>query len=262
MALIECPECGKDVSDRAYACPNCGFPIKEYVNGKTEGAMEEKKCPFCKSTDIDDEDNCNYCGMNINTVIEEKHIEPKGEILIAHFKRDYLVVYQNGIIKIKKGEYILYKGDITNIKVYAADKSFYNDGNLQVYVPNSDVPRELLCLDSDSFAVCKKIKEEYDLRMEQKVSNVENNQPVFKGMYRYGLFGEKKEVYCPRCNSWECSPYKEQKIIPGKTKTTYTANLNPLKPFTLVNKKEKVVRKEQTYTENKFICNKCGKIFY
>lgn len=27
MALIKCPECGKQVSDRASSCPNCGFPI-------------------------------------------------------------------------------------------------------------------------------------------------------------------------------------------------------------------------------------------
>jgi len=27
MALIKCPECGKEISDRAAACPNCGFPI-------------------------------------------------------------------------------------------------------------------------------------------------------------------------------------------------------------------------------------------
>jgi hypothetical protein len=27
MALISCPECGKQVSDRAPACPNCGCPI-------------------------------------------------------------------------------------------------------------------------------------------------------------------------------------------------------------------------------------------
>jgi hypothetical protein len=27
MALIKCPECGKDVSTRAAACPNCGYPI-------------------------------------------------------------------------------------------------------------------------------------------------------------------------------------------------------------------------------------------
>lgn len=28
MAMIKCPECGKDVSSFAPACPNCGFPIQ------------------------------------------------------------------------------------------------------------------------------------------------------------------------------------------------------------------------------------------
>ena len=37
-------------------------------------------------------------------------------------------------------------------------------------------------------------------------------------------------------------------------------NLNLLKPFTLVNKKEKIVKRESIYTENKFMCNKCGDI--
>jgi len=27
MALIKCPECSKDVSDKAPTCPNCGAPI-------------------------------------------------------------------------------------------------------------------------------------------------------------------------------------------------------------------------------------------
>ena len=27
MALIKCPECGKDTSDQALDCPNCGYPI-------------------------------------------------------------------------------------------------------------------------------------------------------------------------------------------------------------------------------------------
>ena len=27
MALIKCPECGKEISDKAVACPNCGCPI-------------------------------------------------------------------------------------------------------------------------------------------------------------------------------------------------------------------------------------------
>ena len=28
MALINCPECGKEISDAAASCPHCGYPIK------------------------------------------------------------------------------------------------------------------------------------------------------------------------------------------------------------------------------------------
>lgn len=31
MALIECPECGKEFSDKAQACPNCGCPTDEVL---------------------------------------------------------------------------------------------------------------------------------------------------------------------------------------------------------------------------------------
>ena len=33
MALINCPECGKEISDKANACPNCGAPI-EVISSK------------------------------------------------------------------------------------------------------------------------------------------------------------------------------------------------------------------------------------
>ncbi len=29
MALIKCPECGKDVSTAANSCPHCGYPLKK-----------------------------------------------------------------------------------------------------------------------------------------------------------------------------------------------------------------------------------------
>ena len=31
MALIKCPECGREVSDRASSCPNCGCPLSEII---------------------------------------------------------------------------------------------------------------------------------------------------------------------------------------------------------------------------------------
>lgn len=36
MALISCPECGKQVSDRADSCPNCGYPISKLKTGGPE----------------------------------------------------------------------------------------------------------------------------------------------------------------------------------------------------------------------------------
>lgn len=32
MSLINCPECGKQISDKALSCPNCGYPIMEIKN--------------------------------------------------------------------------------------------------------------------------------------------------------------------------------------------------------------------------------------
>lgn len=36
MALINCPECGKEISDQAATCPNCGNPISSSATPKTE----------------------------------------------------------------------------------------------------------------------------------------------------------------------------------------------------------------------------------
>ena len=32
MALIECTECGKQISDQAATCPGCGAPVRSLAN--------------------------------------------------------------------------------------------------------------------------------------------------------------------------------------------------------------------------------------
>ena len=32
MALINCPECGREISDKATNCPNCGCPVKSNLS--------------------------------------------------------------------------------------------------------------------------------------------------------------------------------------------------------------------------------------
>lgn len=162
MALMNCPECGNEVSDKADCCPKCGYPISKYLEERIK-AEKVREIYFCKSCGFQNEigeDYCENCGMRLT---------------------DYTVV-----------------------------------------APKAE-------------------KQE------------------FNGIYRYTVFSGKQEVYCPRCGSADCSHYSEQKYYEGKVKTRYTMNLNPLRPFTLFNKKEKVI--VEPHVDNKIICNSCGKIF-
>ncbi len=37
MALIECPECGTDVSSKAPTCPRCAYPVSGKLAGRSSG---------------------------------------------------------------------------------------------------------------------------------------------------------------------------------------------------------------------------------
>ncbi len=51
MALINCPECQKEVSNNAYTCPNCGFPISGEKNEENiDGAPQVEKIENEQST--------------------------------------------------------------------------------------------------------------------------------------------------------------------------------------------------------------------
>lgn len=48
MALINCPECGKEISDKAASCPNCGNPINQPIPKEEEYLC----CPKCHSREL------------------------------------------------------------------------------------------------------------------------------------------------------------------------------------------------------------------
>lgn len=51
MALIKCPECGKEISDKAVSCPGCGMPLDE--KGEERKCEDLLVCPKCLSEDIE-----------------------------------------------------------------------------------------------------------------------------------------------------------------------------------------------------------------
>lgn len=42
MAIIKCPECGKEISDKAEKCIHCGYPLYVDISEKTEEEKENK----------------------------------------------------------------------------------------------------------------------------------------------------------------------------------------------------------------------------
>lgn len=62
MAIIKCPECGRQISDKAPACPNCGVPI----------AGKIVRCPQCGEIYFKDQEMCPNC----------HHLTPRGETLV------------------------------------------------------------------------------------------------------------------------------------------------------------------------------------
>ena len=50
MALIKCPECGKEFSDKASACPNCGCPTSEINTSSNSNNSSEDELSSIWST--------------------------------------------------------------------------------------------------------------------------------------------------------------------------------------------------------------------
>jgi len=56
--LIQCPDCRKAISKRAYSCPHCGCPVSEVIGQEQEtikpiSTLESPKCPTCGSIDVE-----------------------------------------------------------------------------------------------------------------------------------------------------------------------------------------------------------------
>lgn len=63
MSLINCPECGKEISDKSDKCINCGFPIRN-----EEHTTEKENYVFCNNCNTENnigDDYCSCCGMRI-----------------------------------------------------------------------------------------------------------------------------------------------------------------------------------------------------
>ena len=67
MALIKCPECEKEVSDKASACPHCGCPLTsdDQLKEMTSENQQVKECKYCKAKIEKSAKICPNCNRNL-----------------------------------------------------------------------------------------------------------------------------------------------------------------------------------------------------
>ncbi len=74
MALTRCAECSREISDKAKACPQCGFPVAEHHPQSLECLGCHKTVPF-------DDQVCPHCGLfnsqKYKYLQEEERVEAK-----------------------------------------------------------------------------------------------------------------------------------------------------------------------------------------
>lgn len=80
MAMIQCPECGQKISDKAKKCIHCG---KVFVEEKT--VNEEIKCSECGIVLAEADEICPNCGCPVEKKIREEETKPQ-QVEIARIR--------------------------------------------------------------------------------------------------------------------------------------------------------------------------------
>ncbi len=52
MSLISCPECAREISDRAPHCPNCGFPMQTSASAPVHQSARVVSLPHSQTREI------------------------------------------------------------------------------------------------------------------------------------------------------------------------------------------------------------------
>lgn len=78
MALISCPNCGKEISDKAIKCPQCGYMLNEPTIDKQQNNV----CEECGTVFPLESTSCPNCGCPVAQPKSTKKKSPAGTLLL------------------------------------------------------------------------------------------------------------------------------------------------------------------------------------
>lgn len=89
MSLIKCPECGKEISDKAATCPNCGMPLRREDRGTYDVIITREKQWFLVNPKIK---------ITVDAA-DEYSIENNSSITIPLTTGTHTILFSSGIRK-------------------------------------------------------------------------------------------------------------------------------------------------------------------
>lgn len=238
MPLIKCPECGREISDKAESCPGCGCPSSEWKKSSSNEVMIEVDNP--------EKAERNYVFGKYGIRIEKVN--------------GWFIAFENDSIKCECSDSVPYISNI--ISERGEDTySFWTPGMNPVirFIPENEeekkIFQQLFFQEIQNYLSGNKEKIQIKYP-EQKIEA----KPIIKKEPEISPYA----LRCPSCKSINLQVVSQE--IRGareaKTKTTTSLNLNPLNPFTLLNHKEKVVKKARPGSIYvKWRCVDCGHMF-
>lgn len=211
MALIKCPECGKEISDKAEKCMHCGFPIniqgneekeKEYtleLNNSMRAIGTEKSVKvFFKENLILDSETENF---KLNYCAEETDDVGRMQLKVAFSNSEYQEPFK-ACINVNAQSYNTAKDFVENI----AKKYFVPDLVNEWYLINSHVKENASAYSKSTDKEIRKIEDmSHPVEPQKEESFFASEQftiamllifwPVsLYTMYKYKHFSEKARI--------------------------------------------------------------------
>lgn len=161
MALIHCPECNKEVSDKAEICVHCGYPISKWIKEENSGSSQsnedikddnpnniylyrEKEYNLTELVDYIKENTYPDVEINSQTWVEARHILRtyisigKEEDLLISYIHKYRML---GTTKDRKKYYEHKKAHVSHtqfnyVSAYSNKNNMYNPSQNVVRCPH------------------------------------------------------------------------------------------------------------------------------
>ena len=230
MALIKCPECNREISDKAESCPHCGYPLKLTEETRSEADIHKnsEENDNLKNTENDqhqeitnkDEkndatENKDQIKPNSVNVIDEQSNNFKDEKIIVKNKRTIpksVKIAGGVIVGLAVVGCIIYVATGDMRKYSKAEKLSSNqqyEEAMTIYNDLGDYEDSQANYESNAYQYCKQLMDELDYKTAIDVSSQILDYKDTKGLWTESVYEYANQLVKSKKYSDALDQYKQ-----------------------------------------------------